>query len=465
MKGRTPASLGARILARLLTVGFFLSLVTSFGCGGSLGVDNGSIVGNVYGNASGGSATPTPLAGVTVVAQRNGSEPAVIRTTQTDDQGQFVLANMPTGEYSIGYSIRGYQTIDTSQGATNSRTALGDQVRVFVEPDGTAIAADITMKKLPDEGDSTVVITLVDPVTGDPVTNATVTVGSATTSNGGANGVYTLSVPVRIASGGDSGAAIVPTPQNIIVTADGYDGSRLLPSQVTPIANETVSATVQVEPLVSRITGFVQISQYQTLYSREEINVTVDGVPINASGGAGGAGAKVVDANGFFTVFVPASNNVLTRQFNINFTAPNLQSTVVSNVVAPRPSGTRQLTSPVVMQPVTIDLVGTVVDSSGNAPNQLNPQGIPDTVTVKETGQVGNIVNGAYTIPDVPATDPDLGPDQFELTASGFNPTAANTTGGFGVQEQNTIQVSPVSDGTANPTFTVPIIVLNAGGT
>jgi hypothetical protein len=459
MKGRTPAGLGARILARLLTVGFFLSLITSFGCGGSLGVEDGSIVGKVFGNASGGSATPTPLAGVTIVAQRNGAEPPVIRSTVSDDRGEFVFTNMPTGEYSIGYSIRGFQVVDTSQGATNSRTALGDQVRVFVEPGGTALAPDITLKKLPDEGDGTVIITLVDPVTGTPVTNATVTVGAATTSNGGANGVYTLSVPVRIASGGDAGTGLTPTPQNILVSADGYGGAPF-PATVVPIANETVSVTVQIDVLVGRITGFVQIAQYQTLYNRNQISVTVDNIPLRVSGGDSET-ALVVDTNGFFTVRVPASNSVLTRQFNLNFTAPNLQTAVVSNVVAPRPSGTRQLTSPVVMQPVTVDLVGTVVDSSGNAPNQLNPQGIPDTVIVQETGQVGNIINGAYTIPDVPATDQNVGPTDLNLSASGYNPNVPNN-GGFGAQETIQQSVKPVSDGTANPTFTVPLLVLGA---
>jgi hypothetical protein len=136
---------------------------------------------------------------------------------------------------------------------------------------------------------------------------------------------------------------------------------------------------------------------------------------------------------------------------------------VVSNVVAPPPVGTRQLTSPVVMQPVTVDLVGTVVDSNGNAPNQLNPQGVPDTVVVQETGQIGNIINGAYTIPDVPATDPRVGPMVFTLVASAFNPTAPNPAGGFGLQETANIMVSPVSDGTANPTFAIPLIT--TGGT
>lgn len=453
-----------RTLTRLLAIGFLVGVLGSLGCGGSVGIDEGSIVGRVFGNSFGGSSTPTPLAGVTIVAQRTTDQPMVIRTTVSDDNGDFVFTNMPTGEYTMGYALRGFETIDTAQGATNSRTALGEQVRVFVEPEGTSIAPDITLRKLPDEGDATIVITMVDLITGDPITNATVTVGGATTSNGGSNGVYTLSVPIRTDSGGDGGSGANPGPFPIVVTADGYvGGDQIQPQQVVPIANETVTVTVQASPIQARITGFVQISQFQTLYDRSQIAVTVDNVPVRFSGADFNGSSLVVDQNGFFTVNVPSSNSVLTRQFNLNFTAPNLQTTVVSNVVAPPPVGTRQLTSPVVMQPVTVDLVGTVVDSNGNAPNQLNPQGVPDTVVLNETGQIGNIINGAYTIPDVPATDPRVGPMQFNLTASAFNPTAPNPAGGFGLQETATQMVTPVSDGTANPTFAVALIT--TGGT
>ena len=460
MSRRTPVPSAVRALGRVLVAALGLAaLISSIGCGGSVGIEDGTIVGQVFGNASGGPSDATPVAGVTVVAQRNAGDPKVIRTTITDANGRFVLANMPTGEYSLGFDGRrvGFGVIDTAQGATNNRTAVGDQVRVFVEAGATSQAPDVILTAQPAQGDSTVVIRLRDLITGDPVTNATVTVGAATTSAGGANGVYTLSVPVVPTQNN-----MPPSAQGIIITAEGFNGGQIQPTQIVPIANETVSATVQIQPLQARITGFVQIAQFQTLYSRSNITLTVDSVPVVFSS-PGGSGQDV-NANGFFTINVPASNDVLTRQFNLNFTAPNLQTQVITNVVAPPSLGTRQLTSPVVMNPITVDLVGTVVDSSGGTPNQLNPTGIPDTVTVVETGQVGNIINGSYTIADVPATDPQVGPMSFTLRASAFNPLASNPGGGMGLQETgDATSVSPVSDGTPNPTFTVTLIQTTGG--
>ena len=314
MFGRIRSEIRGRFLTRLLAIGFLVGVLGSLGCGGSYGIDEGSIVGRVFGNSFGGSSTPTPLAGVTIVAQRTTDMPMVIRTTVSDDNGEFIFTNMPTGEYTMGYALRGFETIDTAQGATNSRTALGEQVRVFVEPEGTSIAPDITLRKLPDEGDATVVVTLVDLITGDPITNATVTIGASTTSNGGSNGVYTLSVPIRTDSGGDGGSGANPTAFPIVVTADGYTGGdQIQPQQVVPIANETVTVTVQASPIQARITGFVQISQFQTLYDRSQIAVTVDNVPVRFSGADFNGSSLVVDQNGFFTVNVPSSNSVLTR--------------------------------------------------------------------------------------------------------------------------------------------------------
>ena len=120
---------------------------------------------------------------------------------------------------------------------------------------------------------------------------------------------------------------------------------------------------------------------------------------------------------------------------------------------------TRELTSPVVMNPVTVDLVGTVTDSSGGAPNQLNPYGIPDTVTVVETGQTANIINGAYTIPDVPVIGNGMTIQGYTLQVSAYNPNAVGSGGTLGVQEQGSAQnIKPISDGSANPTFVVPTI-------
>lgn len=459
MEAQTRAGRGIRLLARCLAGLMLAAPVGMVGCGGSVGVANGSIVGRVFGNASGGSASPAPLAGVTVSAERMGATPPVIRTTVTDQNGEFVFANAPTGLYQLGYSRRGFQTIDTDNGASNNPVPQGQQIEVFVEPSSTGIAPDVTLAKLPDEGDSTIVVTLVDNISGQAVTNATVTIGAATTSNGGVNGVYTLSVPIRQSGGGD-GANEAPPLQQVIISADGYVAEGVAPPQVRPIANETVSVTVRMDPILARITGFIQISQFQTLYDLTMIGVTADSVPSDSLGG--GQGVMVsVEPTGFFTAFVPASNSALTRQINLTFTAPNLQTRVVSNIVAPTAHGVRQLTSPVVMQPLTVDLVGTVVDSSGNAPNQLNPQGIPDTVTVQETGQVGNIINGAYTIADVPVTSSITQPAAFTLQVSAFNPNAVGPTGPGRQETATQPGISPVSDGTPNPVFTVPTIVTN----
>lgn len=79
-------------------------------------------------------------------------------------------------------------------------------------------------------------------------------------------------------------------------------------------------------------------------------------------------------------------------------------------------------------------------------------------MTVLETGQVANIINGTYTIPDVPATAQGTGPLQLTLIASFFNPTIAGPGGFPGVQEQATRTISPTSDGSPNPSFTVPIL-------
>lgn len=445
--------------AKSVLAALLFAMLGIVGCGGSYGVDDGTIVGTVFGNTFGGSATPVGLEGVRVAAVR-ADNPALIRTTESNAQGEYVFTNMPVGQWDLGFSKRDFNLVPVMPvgGARDTLTGM-NTFSAFVEPGGTARVVDITMARAPSEGDGTVIVTLVDNISGGPVTNATVSVGNATTSNGGTNGVYTLSVPVRIVSGPD-GNPVTQNLQTIRATAEGYsapDSSATSDpaSQVLVVANETVTATVPLQPIVSVINGFVQISQFQNLYDLSQIRAFAEGVTV-------GDGAGSVSQNGRFNVGVPSSNSVLTRQFNLTFQAPHLQTTVVSNVVAPSPNGRRQLTSPVVMQPITVDLVGTVVDSLGAAPNQLNPSGIPDTVVVLETGQVGNIINGTFTIPDVPTVNPLGSPMQLTLQASGYNPLAP-TAVGQGAQEVVMQPIAPVSDGSANPTFTVPLLRLQAG--
>ncbi len=444
-------SKATKFLARLVALVVLVGPVGLAGCGGSVGVDDGTVIGTVFGAQTIGTGfndakPPIPLEDVTIVAQRQGGEPAVIRTTKSDVDGNWSISGLPTGEYLVGFAKRGFRTIDTAQGATNSRTAVGNQVRVFIEAEGTSIAPEVVMDRLPDEGDATVLVTLVDTISGNGVTNATVTVGNATSSESSSSGVYTLVVPVTQVGGR------VPQ-QQIEVSAEGYDGAQAAPQLVRAIPNQTVSVTVTISPLPATISGRVNISKFDNLFNKTGISISAQNVP------DGFLGNRNPAADGSFSINLPASNAVLQRQFTLRFTAPNLVQKLVTNVVVPGSQGTRELTAPVVMDPVFVDLVGQVLNSNGKAPNQQGA--IPDTVTVRETGQLANIVNGSYTIPDVPATTTQtIGPASLNLDVSVFNPEAQGQgqQGTPGAQETGEKNITPIPDGTNNPTFTVPLI-------
>lgn len=468
-KYRDPSTpLGGATLGRLLklmgglgllSMGLFLA-----GCGGSYGVEQGTITGRVFGNATGGSSVPTGLSGVQVRAVRTEGVPLVFRAATTDENGDYVLTNLPTGLYNLTFGKQGWRNIPLStadDGTGPDATPPGGiPITAFVEPGSTYPSADVILEKTPERGDATLVVNLVDDATGTAITHATITVGTASTSNGGANGRYTLSVPVSFSDVN----ALEPVGINII--AEGYDavGGNTNPQTISLAANETHEVTFRMRPHFAIIQGTIRISQFETLLNLGPFNIRADGFPADFFTGnvnSSPAAPTVVnptapDGDGSFTIVVPASNVALTRQFNLIITRNGFQTTVVSNVVAPTSYGVRVLSSPVVVEPITVDLVGTVVDSNGNAPNQLNPQGVPDIVTVVETGQVGNIINGSYTIPGVPA----IPARPWTLQASGFNPLATNGGGTLGAQQVGMQTVTPTSDGSANPTFTVPLIPL-----
>ena len=449
---------GQRIRLTVFRIAAFIMVLSVFGisgCGSPSGVENGLISGTVYGNSSGGSVSKAPLAGVSIVAVREGQEPEVIRNTITDSNGEFILSDLPTGPYVIGYSIDGFRTITTEEGNTADRSAVGDQVRVYVEPGVTSFAPDQSLVKLAEDGDGTLVITVLDNVTGEPVTHANVVAGSAVGSNGGSNGVYTLSVPVITAQDAPAGTQPALTHYNII--ADGYSYTNYNSGDVQLVANETIYLTVAISPSFSFVSGTIEISTFESLYNLDEILITSDTIPKNLLNQG-----MTIEANGYFTLRVPCSNTFNTRQINFRFSHPLMRDTVVSNVIAPDVNGTRHMTSPVVLNPITVDVVGSVADSFGNGPNQSNPSGLPDMVTIQQTGQMANIVNGSYTIVDVPICGSASTPASLTINATGYNPLATNPSGGVGLIESKSLDIVPLSDGTSNPVFQAPLIALGS---
>src|SRR5579872_6443653 len=157
---------------RAVAIGIFLSLAVLWGCGGSAGVEDGTVVGRVFSDASSASASKSPIAQVTVTIRRQGATPAVIRRTLTDSNGNFVFTSVPVGGYTIGYDKDGFLPINGTTGASTTRT---NQVNsdLFVESGQTVVANDVIMETNFQTGSGTLVLTVLDAITGDPVINAT----------------------------------------------------------------------------------------------------------------------------------------------------------------------------------------------------------------------------------------------------------------------------------------------------
>lgn len=443
--------------ARVAASGFILFLASLYGCGGSAGVPNGTIVGRVFSDASSASFSQTPLAGVAVVARRQDSNFDVIRRVFTDANGQFVFDDMPTGDYLLGFSRQGFIPIDRELQPTTTGTNFVRE-DIFVEPGSTAIVPDITMRTNRQTGSGIAVITVLDSFTGDPVTHATVTAGVAVTSNGGTNGVYTLLVPLEP---NDSTVTVTPfgdTPRRFSVQAEGYD--EIQTQLIGLVANETVERTVFLNPLRVSFEGVIRLDSFlkvRDLIDLTQIDIVVQNTTVGTvaprSNSVPGVDIVGPNENGVFVIDgVPSSNSNLTRSFNIRFTHPDLNTVVLSNVVAPRAGG-RTIPMVVTMSFITVDVTGTLVSNLGLFPTT-------GQVVVVETGQAAAIVNGAFTIPGVPVQQAE-GDQALTFRACGFIIDPLN---GLTVPIGSSVTVRTVSDGTPNPLFSLGLLVGNAGG-
>lgn len=389
-----------------------VSLITGCGGGGGDDVDlgggiaNGGITGKVQGAGAQGIL---PVLGATVVAFRDESVP-ISRTTQTDANGDFVLSNLPVGSYRVGYTADGFAPI-----AANSSAAQ----QVFVESGRFQQLPPVTLTATTGgfaTSGGNVVVTLLDAATGEPVDQATVTAGVASTS-ASFNGSYTLAVP-------GTGAA----PVGLSAQADGYDPDSLTPREVIFVPGQAITVTARVSPFPAGISGRIVVpGAFQNLLSTVEIRVS--GIAASFTN------ANINTTTGTFRLTVPASSAFRRRVFQIAFVSPFFNLAVISGVVAPQ-GGSLTLPQDVVLTPIGVGLTGTVLDSGSQIP------GTGSTVTIQELGAQVPIVNGTYAFSAVPVGS------RLTLIASAFNL--------FGQLETGSVTVTPSING---GTFVVPIIV------
>lgn len=409
-----------RLWPRLLALFVFANLALLMGCGGSAGVDNGSIVGKVFSNLRDRSAVRLPEPGVTVVAQREGGTPPLIRTTVTDANGNFTFGDLPTGSYVVGYAKEGFQTIDTQAGSTATRTAVGSQVRLFIDSGRTSVAPDVTMRALVPSGDVTIIVSVFDLVTSQPITDAVVTVGTVSQSQN-VNGVYTVNVPIL------RGADVVfgsIQQVDITIRAEGFRGFgggaentlRVLPGEtqrfvarMTPLSGATDAAAITLQ-------GTYRFSSFQNLLALTPgivlrvIDLADAFIPPTT---------HLIPASGTWNIVgLPPSTATITRQFTLVFEHPNIKTFTLARVVMPR-SGTKTITQVVVLDPITVDVIGTINASADNGNTVCIPDGGADYAQIIETGQTTSVINGQFLMPNVPVRNsPDDAPWTIRVVVS-----------------------------------------------
>jgi hypothetical protein len=386
-------------LSRILAAIVIFNLLWLLGCGGVAGLKNGTITGQVFSNVNTATAQAnnSPLGGVAVVASRENGTPALLRSTTTDSNGRYAFTDLPDGQYVIGFAKNGFQPITTQAGATSQRTAIGGQIRLIVESDTTSVAPDVTMIATVPTGNATVIVTVVDSFTNQPVTDALVKVGPVVTTQN-TNGVYNLSVPIV----DSTGAPFNIQSSNVVtvdVQADGYaDGQAITLQDVFP--GQTRPVTLALNPNTIVIRGFYTFSTFQNLFGNVNPAISLQfqgGVtPITQPG--------TVAQNLTWTIpGIPVSNDTLTRQVNIIFSHPDLQTFTLSNIIVPKNKQNLTITNPVILQPLTMDVSGTVFVTRGTGNDtQAIPNGANDRVIIRETGQTASVINGQYLIPNVP---------------------------------------------------------------
>lgn len=367
--------MGAR---RVAATSGMLGLVVAASALAGAGIRNGTISGVLRGPDG------NPVADAFVVARRESGTPPVIRSTRSDIDGRYYLHNMPLGEYFLGYSRVGFETVSSDQG-TDPAGPLGAQVRAFVESGGHAVVPDVTLSALPSTSAAQLEVILQDGATGDRVTQGVVVVGSAATGGSNGTGSFSLNVVPRL----DAEGNLLPLP--VLVQADGY---RVFQGEVTVAGGVGQAVSFTLQPRMVVLSGFVDLDPTLAPEQVQQIRVSVDGVPDELSQG------RVLDSSGYFEVLVPASTSTLTRSFNLRFSLQGAQVTSLPNVVSPQ-AGSRTISSGVRVEAIKTEVAGQVVASDGGIPNGR----IMEAVIV-ELGRGVPVNGGGFSLVGIPVGRP-----------------------------------------------------------
>ena len=363
----------------------FLLLLAQIGhlSAGSAGVKNGTVYGIVRDDKS------LPLAGVDVVLVRENPRP-LIRSTTSNTEGQYQFTSVPVGLYTLGFARHGYESITTENGSEESRTAVGNQVRVYVESGALVTAPNVNLRSLGAHGLAQVYLKLIDQYTGEPVPSATLTLGNQVSTSSGNQGEHYVEVQIPPSSEG--------LPQSRLeITAPGFEAL----SQAIQVApNNSTRLTVEVRPLLGVIQGRVDFAGFSNIDLSERTTISVGSIPVNLSN-------FKISPSGFFEVSVPVSTPQNPRFFTLHVHVQGFLPQVIPNIKAPL-SGASTISFPIRLEAKTVPVGGAVSISGGM---QVSPSGL-NQAFITELGISSPIHGGNYLFEAIPTG--------MELTVSVF---------------------------------------------
>jgi hypothetical protein len=363
----------------ILFISVVLSSLILSGCGSSVGIyepsigSGGTIVGRVLGNVSGGYSGYTAIAGAYVVAERNDGS-FLRRSVLTDYNGNYRFEGLPLGSWRFGYEAYGYGTV-----SIDNSGILG-----YSEAGSTYSLPDVHLNAVSASGQGIVRIILIKNGTGDPIANASVTVGpsSGITSY---YGEVILNVPVRIDS-----MTGYPVPERVLVSGNGIDGSTVNPLYITPIAHNTVYATLFVNAYGTEAAGLIQSSQYNSLY--------LDGLKFSSISITSAEVSSLYlepyinTYTGDFSVTIPSN----TPYVYLRFSSPYFNTQEVGPIFTGSGGGVVYLSSPVTLVPLVRNVQGYVSDSYGSPVTSSN-----GSMTIS-LGKSADYLNSSFLFSNVP---------------------------------------------------------------
>jgi len=340
---------------------------------GSAGVKNGFVRGMVR------TLNSNPLAGVNVVLVRESSTP-LIRQTLSNEDGIYEFPQVPVGLYTLGFEKYGFEPITTERGSQEDRSAIGKQIRVYVESGALVTATPVTLRELSAHGRALLHFKLIDQFTGDPVPAATLTLGNQSSVPTGNPGEHKVELFIPPSSDG-------PPETALFIQAPGFEPVK---ESIKPIPNTPTKLTLEVTPLLGVIQGKLDFSGFVGVDLSARTKITVASIPAHITD-------SKIDPSGHFEVFVPVSTPENPRTFTLMIHAQGFLAQRIPNIQAPL-SGATTITLPIRLQAKTTRVQGKVLTSTGRIglPSGLNQ------AFIKEIGISAPIHGGSYFFEAVP---------------------------------------------------------------